>query len=172
MSQSLAYEVAPFNIKMTIVQPHLELSVLTNKLTLAPSMPAYNSAGNPASSIRSIFSSATSLSPSQQSVKVHPNISLDLSSKTEKTKAENKKEKAPTPASQNIEYRPSSLSPAVAKEALAETVHAILSIAGHENPPARHIVGSEGVNVVKDKLKTVSEELEDFLDISGSVDIF
>jgi NAD(P)-dependent dehydrogenase (short-subunit alcohol dehydrogenase family) len=33
---SLAYEIAPFNIKLTIVQPNKEISVLTNKITFAP----------------------------------------------------------------------------------------------------------------------------------------
>lgn len=53
-----------------------------------------------------------------------------------------------------------------------ETVHAITAIGGHENPPARHIVGFEGVASVKEKLKTVSEELEDFVEVSCAVDIF
>lgn len=52
-----------------------------------------------------------------------------------------------------------------------ETVHAITAIGGHENPPARHIVGSEGIASVKEKLKTVSEELEDFTACSLAVDI-
>jgi len=54
---------------------------------------------------------------------------------------------------------------------LAETVHAITAIGGHENPPARHIVGHEAVASVKEKLKTVSEELEDFVEVSTAVDI-
>ena len=54
---------------------------------------------------------------------------------------------------------------------VAETVHALIAIGGHENPPARHIVGFEGIASVKEKLKTVSEELEDFVDCSGAVDI-
>jgi len=49
----------------------------------------------------------------------------------------------------------------------AETIHAITAIGGHDNPPARHIVGVEGVASVKEKLKTVSEELEDFIECSG-----
>lgn len=57
------------------------------------------------------------------------------------------------------------------KELIAETVFAIAAIGGHDNPPARHIVGFEGVDSVKEKLKTVSEELEDFLEVSGAVDI-
>lgn len=54
---------------------------------------------------------------------------------------------------------------------ISETLHALCAIGGHENPPARHIVGFEGVASVKEKLNTVSEELEDFVDVSGGVDI-
>lgn len=54
---------------------------------------------------------------------------------------------------------------------IAETLHALTAIGGHENPPARHIVGFEGVASVKEKLKTVSEELEDFVEASAAVDI-
>lgn len=54
---------------------------------------------------------------------------------------------------------------------IRETVYALLAIGGHENPPARHIVGHEGVASVKEKLRTVTEELEDFIDVSTSVDI-
>src|SRR5205085_12232222 len=57
------------------------------------------------------------------------------------------------------------------KHLTAETIHAITAIGGHDNPPARHIVGSEGVASVKEKLKTTSEELEDFIEVSGAVDI-
>lgn len=53
---------------------------------------------------------------------------------------------------------------------VAETVYAITAIGGHENPPSRHIVGQEGVASVKEKLKTVSEELEDFIQSSFAVD--
>lgn len=54
---------------------------------------------------------------------------------------------------------------------LAETVYAITAIGGHDNPPARHIVGSEAIASVKEKLKTVSEELEEFIESSCAVDI-
>ena len=64
------------------------------------------------------------------------------------------------------------LSHAHTEKLISETVHALIAIGGHENPPARHIVGVEGVNAVKEKLKTVSEELEEFVDTSASADIF
>jgi len=64
------------------------------------------------------------------------------------------------------------LSNASKDQLVMETVHALAAIGGHENPPARHIVGHEGVASVKEKLKTVSEELEDFVEVSCAVDIF
>jgi hypothetical protein len=54
---------------------------------------------------------------------------------------------------------------------VAETVHAIYSIGGVQNPPARLIIGYEGIASVKEKLRTVMEELEDFLAVSEGVDI-
>lgn len=60
---------------------------------------------------------------------------------------------------------------AVKSSLIAETVYALTAIGGHDNPPARHIVGSEGVTTVKEKLMTTSEELEDFIEVSNAVDI-
>lgn len=56
-------------------------------------------------------------------------------------------------------------------ELLAETINAVTAVGGHENPPARHIVGHEAVASVKEKLKTVSEELEEFVEVSWGVDV-
>ena len=52
---SLAYEIAPFNIKMTIVQPNKEINVLTNKIIFAPQLPQYESRNNPAPGLRDIL---------------------------------------------------------------------------------------------------------------------
>ena len=54
---------------------------------------------------------------------------------------------------------------------LADTVGVIMQIAALENPPGRIVVGSESVEQVKDRLKTVSEELEEFLEASLGADI-
>lgn len=54
---------------------------------------------------------------------------------------------------------------------LSETVSIIMSIAALENPPGRIVVGNEGIEQVKDRVKTVSEELEEFLDASLGADI-
>ncbi|KAK3056088.1 hypothetical protein LTR09_003324 [Extremus antarcticus] len=145
---SLAYEVAPFNVKMTIVQPNLEVNVLTHKITSAPPMAAYAEETNPAPLSRNILSGI-----------------LDRLEGTE----------APTAGDQLHSEEVKSLYPPLSrtmKERLvAETVHAVAAIGGHDNPPARHIVGFEGVASVKEKLKTVSEELEDFVECSSAVDI-
>ncbi|RYC77901.1 hypothetical protein BFJ63_vAg19223 [Fusarium oxysporum f. sp. narcissi] len=71
-----------------------------------------------------------------------------------------------------ILHRYPKLPPGAADKLVMETVHALSAIGGHENPPARHIVGHEGAIAVKEKLKTVTEELEDFVEASLSVDIF
>jgi hypothetical protein len=54
---------------------------------------------------------------------------------------------------------------------MSETVSIILHIAALENPPGRIVVGNEGIEQVKDRVKTVSEELEEFLEASLGADI-
>jgi NAD(P)-dependent dehydrogenase (short-subunit alcohol dehydrogenase family) len=144
---SLAYEIAPFNIKLTIVQPNKEISVLTNKIIFAPLMPEYDSQNNPAPGLRDILTNVLNM---------HPDTRI-----TEKEKGKDA-----------IVSRYPNLSSDVRDKLVMETVHALTAIGGHENPPARHIVGYEGVASVKEKLKTVSEELEDFVEVSCAVDIF
>ncbi|KAI1310150.1 hypothetical protein F5Y03DRAFT_347094 [Xylaria venustula] len=141
---SLAYEVAPFNIKVTIVQPHKEIQTLTNKIVFSPSLACYDSENNPAPSVRDMLTNMLNLNP------------------------ETTIEQSDT----DILYRYPKLPSASTDRLVAETVHALTAIGGHENPPARHIVGFEGAEAVKEKLKTVTEELEDFVEASVSVDIF
>ena len=145
---SLAYEIAPFNVKMTIVQPNMEINVLTHKITSAPPMGAYAEDTNPAPLSRNILSGI-----------------LDRIEGTSE----------PTAGDQLHSEEVKSLYPALSKpmkeRLVAETVYAVAAIGGHDNPPARHIVGFEGVASVKEKLKTVSEELEDFVECSHAVDI-
>ncbi|TVY14701.1 Retinol dehydrogenase 8 [Lachnellula arida] len=143
---SLAYEIAPFNIKLTIVQPNKEIPVLTNKIIFAPQLPQYESSNNPAPSLRDILTNVVNVNPETK-----------ISSRESKTDIVSRYPKLPSEAKDRL---------------VMETVHALTAIGGHENPPARHIVGYEGVASVKEKLKTVSEELEDFVEVSCSVDIF
>jgi NAD(P)-dependent dehydrogenase (short-subunit alcohol dehydrogenase family) len=145
---SLAYEIAPFNIRMTIVQPNIEVNLLTHKISSAPPMACYTEENNPAPLSRNILSSL-----------------LDRIEGSDE----------PTTGDQLHSNEVTSLYPPLSttmKERLvAETVHAVAAIGGHDNPPARHIVGFEGVTTVKEKLKTVSEELEEFVECSGAADI-
>ncbi|KAL2067792.1 hypothetical protein VTL71DRAFT_15888 [Oculimacula yallundae] len=150
---SLAYEIAPFNIKLTIVQPNKEITVLTNKITFAPQLPQYESSNNPAPGMRDILTNV---------LNTHPETRITPSTSEEKG----------TEGKETTISRYPRL-PSEAKDRLVlETVHSLTAIGGHENPPARHIVGYEGVASVKEKLKTVSEELEDFVEVSCAVDIF
>jgi len=137
---------------MTIIQPNLEVQVLTNKISSAPSHPAYIAPVHPAPLARSIIGGLLDrLSPPTQPS--NPPTPQTLSS----------------PSAIEVLYPP--LPAEMERSLIAETIHAITAVGGHENPPARHIVGYEGVASVKEKLKTVSEELEDFVECSAGVDI-
>lgn len=148
---SLAYEIAPHNVKMTIVQPNKEINVLTNKITFAPGLPQYNASNNPAPMLRDILSNVVNLHPSTM-----PGSGEDGGYKGDGAGIVSRYPKLPSEARDRL---------------VMETVHALTAIGGHENPPARHIVGYEGVQSVKEKLKTVSEELEDFVEASCAADI-
>jgi hypothetical protein len=190
---SLAYEIAPFNIKMTIVQPNLEIPILTNKITSVPPMAEYSPGLNGAPLSRELFSSLLDKFEEESPVPpapVTPQGQQDLRSpasviatSTPTTQSLGDVFTSPVPnnamhltqgdllhASAVSSLFPS-LPPALVPLLVAETVFAIAAIGGHNNPPSRHIVGSEGVGSVKEKLKTISEELEDFLGVSGAVDI-
>jgi hypothetical protein len=141
---SLAYEIAPFNIKVTIVQPNKEIQSLTNKIIFAPQLPWYDAEINPAPSMREMLGNV---------LNANPDTAIEQ-------------------FEDDIQYRYPSLPAGVYDKLVMETVHALTAIGGHENPPARHIVGFEGAVAVKEKLKTVTEELEDFVEASLAVDIF
>lgn len=146
---SLTYEIAPFNIKVTIVQPNKEISVLANKIIFAPQLPQYEIENNPAPSPRNIFMNVLNMHP-------HTRIEPETD--------ESKKDK--------IQSRYPILPSESRDKLVMETVHALTAIGGHENPPTRHIVGFEGIAAVKEKLRTISEEMEDFVEVSCAVDIF
>lgn len=141
---SLAYEIAPFNVKVTIVQPHKEIQSLTNKIVFSPQLPYYDSDNNPAPSVRDMLSNV-----------------LNMNAETALEASEDE-----------IIQRYPKLPASSLDKLVQETVNALTNIGGNENPPARHIVGFEGAEAVKEKLKTVTEELEDFVEASLAVDIF
>jgi NAD(P)-dependent dehydrogenase (short-subunit alcohol dehydrogenase family) len=164
---SIAYEIAPFNVKVTIVQASIEIGILTNRITSAPPLAAYSPDVNNAPLFRGILDGLLNRLPGIKAQ--YPQSPTDEaytpSSETERNGGPsllNRDEVATL-------YPP--LSSAHVERLIAETVHCLIAIGGHENPPARHIVGAEGVASVKEKLKTVSEELEDFVDASVAADI-
>ena len=147
---SLAYEVAPFNIKLTIVQPNLEINVLTNKITAGPPLSHY--------------------SPDRHCAPLCRSIIGGLLERIEGTSGQHSQKPPPFAGEEMASLYPR-LPREMKSKLISETIHAILAIGGHENPPARHIVGFEGVASVKEKLRTVSEELEEFVEVSCAVDI-
>lgn len=179
---SLAYEIAPFNIKLTIVQPNKEIQSLTNRIVLTPQLPFYDSDANPAPSIREMLTNV---------LNAHPETSVAEQQQQHQQQQQQQQQAAAGGSSsssgdggggsgsgsgggggESILYRYPRLPAAALDKLVMETVHALTAIGGHENPPARHIVGFEGSIAVKEKLRTVTEELEDFVDASLAVDIY
>lgn len=174
---SLAYEIAPFNVKMSLVQANMEVNVLTNRITSVPPMPEYLQGENPAPLAREIFSGLLDKLERIDNPSAHPPHNFDetKSPGEDSNMSEAEQDAEPTMGdllnSNTVTSLYAPLPAAVKGSLIAETVHALTAIGGHDNPPARHIVGIEGVTAVKEKLKTTSEELEDFVQVSGAVDI-
>ncbi|KAL2891072.1 Retinol dehydrogenase 8 [Ceratocystis lukuohia] len=179
---SLAYEIAPFNIKLTIVQPNKEIQSLTNKIVFAPPLAAYDASANPAPRIRDMLAMVLNMNPDTAIPPMQPQKNVDKTPAApgrlpplSRNQGSNQSEFQPRSESQSqseLISRYPKLPPAAVDRLVMETVHALAAIGGHENPPARHIVGFEGAFVVKEKLKTVTEELEDFVEATLSVDSF
>lgn len=168
--QSLAFEVAPFNIKVTILQCSIEIGILANLVTSVPPMiPAYSPANNQAPLFRGILNHLVPQLPDAQSEGLS-GASNRRPSQAQDSDRVSSVESGPFSSPDIVSVHPP-LSSAHLEVLVAETVYAITSIGGHENPPSRHIVGQEGVASVKEKLKTVSEELEDFIVSSFAVDV-
>jgi len=164
---SLAYEIAPFNIKVTIVQPNKEVQSLTNRLTFAPQISAYADIFNNAPSIRDMLINVLNTDP-ETAVPETPDVAESEATPS----TPDSMSLDPEPSRGEIFHRYPRLPPGAADKLVTETVHALTAIGGHENPPSRHIVGQDGALAVKEKLKTVTEEMEDFVDASLAVDIF
>ncbi|KAL4872073.1 hypothetical protein BDV12DRAFT_162980 [Aspergillus spectabilis] len=159
---SLAYEIAPFNVKLTIFQCSIEIPILTNLVTsVPPIVPAYSPGINPAPLFRGILNRLVPRLPNTQN--------SDWANGSQNPNQTSSVEEGPFSVPDLLSTYPP-LSSAHMGVLVEETVYAITAIGGHENPPSRHIVGQEGVASVKEKLKTVSEELEDFIHCSFAVD--
>ena len=69
---SIAYEIAPFNIKLTIVQASIEIGILTNRITSAPALKAYSrEEGNSAPLFRGILDGLTDYLRYERSIPNH-----------------------------------------------------------------------------------------------------
>lgn len=169
---SLAYEVAPFNIKVTIVQPNQEIQSLTNRLTFAPQIPVYADVFHSAPNVRDMLTNVLNSDPETAvpQPRTAPAPKAESVGSPESDVVDTNLE--PDPGCGEVFSQYPRLPQGAADQLVTETVHAIAAIGGHENPPSRHIVGSEGATAVREKLRTVSEELEDFVDASLAVDIF
>ena len=165
---SLAYEIAPFNLKLTIVQSSIEIGILTNKITSVPPMPEYSpESGNRAPLFRGILNGLLNRLPAVKAE--YPQSPL---SDFQSPSSEAERQHGPSILKRDevVTFYPP-LSEAHVERLISETVHCLTAIGGHNDPPSRHIVGAEGVASVREKLKTVSEELEDFVESSISADV-
>ncbi|PKY06798.1 NAD(P)-binding protein [Aspergillus campestris IBT 28561] len=160
---SLAYEIAPFNLKLTIFQCSIEIGILTNLVTSVPPMShIYSPSATQAPLFRGILNRLVPRLPNNQ-------YGADNAHQNPDHMSTEDGQDGPFSTDNVLSMYPP-LSSAHMEVLVAETVYAITAIGGHENPPSRHIVGQEGVASVKEKLKTVSEELEDFIESSFAVD--
>lgn len=149
--QSLVYEIAPFSIRLTLVQPNLE-AFLHHKMTFVPSLSDYKPAANPALSIRdTLFRSLPDITsfPSSTELPLRPEPKLEGEEGT------------------TISGYPSTSDPLL----LRDIGHTLISIGGHPNPPIRHVFGFDAIETVREKLRGVTEEMEEFLDATRAVDI-
>jgi len=161
---TLTYEVAPFNIKTTIVQPNIEVGVLTNKIVCAGKMDEYARDKTRAPLFRDVLSGLLD--------KIEDDYDDDQDDDGEERQEKDDgfiKASIMLQSKLNTTVLPN-LNSHFKTQLVEETVHAIIAIGGHENPPSRHIVGHEAVASVKEKLKTVSQELEDYCEASAAAD--
>lgn len=151
----MAYEIAPFNVKMTVVQNNLEVNLLTNKITSISPLTPYSAKKNQAPLARHIIAGLLS------------NIEACTQPEPDGEVLDSKELHSPRQVSSIYPSLPFEMK----MKLIAETISAVIAIGGHENPPLRHIVGAEAVASVKEKLKSFSEELEDLVELSYSVDL-
>lgn len=144
----------------------MEICILTNLISSVPPIqPAYSVSENNAPLFRNILDGLVSRLPQAAE-------NLNDSNEITTPKSNNSQSKqGPFSSPHDVITMYAPFSAAHLEALTLETVHAITAIGGHENPPSRHIIGQEGVAAVKEKLKTVSEELEDFVQSSYSVNI-
>jgi hypothetical protein len=155
----------------------MEVAVLTNKITFAPQLPQYSELSSPSSRVRSLLAKAVSQHHEQAEDSGcggggGGGGGGDGGGCSSAGGSSTGSGRARLPSSLGIVSTSPSLPSSAEDALLEETIHALTAIAGHENPPAHHIVGHDGVASVKEKLMTVTQEMEDFVAASSAVDIF
>ncbi|PHH75293.1 hypothetical protein CDD80_2479 [Ophiocordyceps camponoti-rufipedis] len=120
---SLAYEIAPFNIKLTIVQPNKEIQSLTNRLIFAPQMPAYADIFTNAPSIRDMLLNVLNADPATA---VPPDATTQQQQAPSSPDSTSLEPEAVVGG--QIVYRYPRLPAAAADRLVAETIHALTAI--------------------------------------------
>ncbi|KAK6521498.1 hypothetical protein TWF506_001710 [Arthrobotrys conoides] len=187
-TEALAFEIAPFNIKLTNVEPSIMTYLLTSPVYLPPEIPIDGQEAIKEYRVTSgdedddddddehltPRTGAGNVRRLLEKVTLKPDSGLNTP-----------KDIAGDPMSSDIAapfsrvLRYPNLTPNVQLTLVAETTKVILAVAGKDNPPGRIIVGGEdggedgegGVQSVKERMKAVSEELEEFLECAMSVDV-
>ncbi|KAK6350776.1 hypothetical protein TWF718_003962 [Orbilia javanica] len=188
-TEALAFEIAPFNIKLTNVEPSIMTYLLTNPVHLPPEVPID---GQEAVKVDRVVSHGDDdddeddddehLTPRMgagnvrrllETVTTKPDSGLN----TPKDVGDPMSSDIAAPFARVLRYP--NLTPNAQLALVAETTKVIMAVAGKDNPPGRIIVGGEdggedgegGVQSVKERMKAVSEELEEFLECAMSVDV-
>ncbi|RPA82029.1 NAD(P)-binding protein [Ascobolus immersus RN42] len=145
---ALKFEIAPWDLRVTVIQPPFEANILANPLTLLP-LPT------PSTDLPAHYTTLHSLITSTYPAAPTPQAAIDTS-------------QSPLPT---VLSPPSAASSELIKQLTAETVEAILTVAGIQSPPVRVVVGKEGITAVLERIRTISEEMEEFLETSMAADV-
>ncbi|KAF3311155.1 hypothetical protein TWF173_008606 [Orbilia oligospora] len=186
-TEALAFEIAPFNIKLTNVEPSIMTYLLTNPVNLPPEIPVDGQEVNKEDRIISgdeyddddddehltPRTGAGNVRRLLEKVTLKPDSGLN----TPKDVGDPVSSDIAAPFARVLRYP--NLTPNAQLTLVAETTKVIMAVAGKDNPPGRIIVGGEdggedgegGVQSVKERMKAVSEELEEFLECAMSVDV-
>ncbi|KAF3925539.1 hypothetical protein ABW21_db0201136 [Orbilia brochopaga] len=186
--EGMAFEIAPFNIRVTNVEPSLMTYLLTNPVHLPPAAPPGD--GDEMDEDESVIGddddddSEDRTTPRMGA----KNIRNMLEAVTTQRDVEEYDASSPM-TNDSLKTDDGALMPRIMQypnisaaaqlDLVAETTKVIMAVAGKANPPARIVIGGEesgedgegGVQSVKERMKAVSEELEEFLECALSVDV-
>lgn len=188
-TEALAFEIAPFNIKLTNVEPSIMTYLLTNPVHLPPEIPIE---GQEVIKEADRVANGDEDDDDDDDEHLTPktgagNVRRLLETVTVKPHSGSNTPKAnagglmasdiAAPFARVLRYP--NLTPNAQLALAAETTKVIMAVAGKDNPPGRIIVGGEdggedgegGVQSVKERMKAVSEELEEFFECAMSVDV-